>query len=303
MNIEYYNEKEKLTPKFYLDKAQVLLESLPYIKEYFNKIVIVKIGGSMMEDNDMLKKLLDDIILMKYVGIKTILVHGGGKQITKLMNERKIDVKFIDGLRVTTKEAMDVVKMVLIGDINSNIVSLLNRHGNVSMGISGNDANFIKCKKKYYEKDGKKIDLGYVGQIIDINVSFIMNILNSDYIPVIASIGSDNNGNIYNVNADTCAFELASVLKAKKMILLSDVDGIFANIKNEDRLISRLTIAGCRELIEKGYISSGMIPKINACIDAINNGVSSATILNGTKDHSVLIEIFTDRGIGTMITN
>ncbi len=302
MDIEYYNGKEKLTPQFYLDKAEVLLESLPYIKEYFNKIVIVKIGGSMMENDEILKKVLDDVILMKYVGIKTILVHGGGKQITKLMNERNIDVQFIDGLRVTTKEAIDIVKMVLIGDINSKIVSFLNRHGNVSIGLSGNDANFIKCNKKYYEKDGKKIDLGYVGQILDINVSFITNILNSDYMPVIASLGSDNKGNIYNVNADTCAFELASVLKAKKMILLSDVDGISANIKGEDRLISKLSIEGCRELIKNGSIGSGMIPKINACIDAINNGVSSATILNGTKDHSVLIEIFTDRGIGTMIT-
>jgi acetylglutamate kinase len=302
MTIEYYNDKEKLTPQFYLDKAEVLLESLPYIKEYFNRVVIVKIGGSMMEEEEILKKVLDDVILMKFVGIKTLLVHGGGKQITKLMNERNIDVKFIDGLRVTTKEAMDVVKMVLIGDINSKIVSLLNRHGDVSMGVSGNDGNFIKCEKKYYSKNGKTIDLGYVGQIVDINLPFILNILSNDYIPVIASLGSDNKGNIYNINADTCAFQLASALKAKKMLLLSDVDGISAIIDDKERLISKLTVKGCRELIENKNISSGMIPKINACIDAVNNGVSSATILNGTKDHSILIEIFTDRGIGTMIT-
>jgi acetylglutamate kinase len=284
-------------------KVEVLLESLPYIKEYFNKVVVVKIGGSMMESDDILKSVLNDLILMKYVGIKVVLIHGGGKQISTMSGERGIKTEFVDGLRVTDKNSMEIVKMVLIGDINTKIVSFLNKHGGVAMGISGNDAGFIKCSKKKYKKDGRDIDLGFVGEIESINSDFLKNILDDDYIPVIATIGSDDEGNVYNINADTCAAEIAISLNAKKMILLTDVDGIMKDNEKRKSLISRLTIAECNKLIETKKISSGMIPKVKACINALKNGAERTHILNGVKKHTILLEIFTDKGVGTMITS
>lgn len=303
--IEYYSDDYCSDAdggsKAYFNKVEVLLESLPYIKEYFNSIVVVKIGGSMMEDDSILQSVLDDIVLMKYVGIKVVLIHGGGKQITKLMEEKGIKVEFVDGLRITDKETIDIVKMVLIGDINTKIVSFLNKHGKIALGVSGNDASFIKCQKKYYKKNGKEIDLGFVGEIRDIDSDFIINTLKNDYIPVVASLGADNNGNIYNINADTCACEIAISLRAKKMILLTDVNGIVRKVEGKPKLISKLSSRKCMEMLETGEISSGMIPKVMACINALKMGVERTHILNGTKEHSILLEIFTDKGIGTMI--
>lgn len=286
----------------YMAKVGVLLESLPYIKKYFNKVVLVKIGGSMMENDRIIKSVLDDLVLMKYVGIKVVLVHGGGKQITKLMEEKGIKAQFIDGLRVTTEEVIGIVKMVLLGSINSKLVSFLNRHGNMAVGVSGNDANFIKCSKKIYKKDGREIDLGYVGEIENIDRKFLDDILSDNYIPVIATLGVDGNGNSYNINADSCAADIAISLEAEKMIMLTDVDGIFDDAKDDMKLISRLTSGQCIDMIENGKISSGMIPKVKACMDVLDAGVTRTHILNGTRDHSVLVEIFTDSGIGTMIT-
>jgi len=301
--IEYYPEDEKIQEDLYMSKVEVLLESLPYIKQYFGEIVVVKVGGSMMEKDAMLQSALNDLILMKYVGMKIVLIHGGGKQITKLMEEKGIEAKFVDGLRVTDEETINIVKMVLIGDVNVKIVSLLNKHGKISMGISGSDANFIQCSKKQYKKNGKNIDLGYVGEINDINSDFIVNILNDKYIPVIASLGVDGCGNIYNINADTCACEIAKKKKKKKMILLTDVDGIIKYTDGKEKLVSRLTSEKCLQMVKSGEINSGMIPKVKACINALEGGVGRAHILNGTVEHSILVEIFTDKGIGTMITN
>ncbi|MBM3699449.1 MAG: acetylglutamate kinase [Actinobacteria bacterium] len=305
-DISYYGDNENKIEGFYLNKAQVLLEALPYIKEYFNKIVVIKIGGSMMENDAIMQSVLDDVILMKYVGIKVVLVHGGGKQITEMMKERNIEVEFVDGMRVTNAEAIDVIKMVLIGNINTKIVSFLNRHGKTAVGVSGNDGSFINCRKKIYKKDGKEIDLGFVGEIKDIDSTFIKNMLSNDYIPVIATLGSDNQGNIYNINADTCSSSIASSLNALKMILLTDVDGIMTgngqNVQGEKKLISRLSAQKCGQMIKEGQISAGMIPKVNACIDSLKKGVGRTHILNGTTQHSILVEVFTDKGIGTMIT-
>lgn len=304
-DIVYYGENENIIENVYLDKAKVLLEALPYIKEYFNKIVVVKIGGSMMENDGIMQSVLDDVILMKYVGIKVVLLHGGGKQITALMKEKNIQVEFIDGMRVTGADAMDIVKMVLIGSINTKIVSFLNKHGKTAMGVNGNDGNFIQCKKKQYIKNGVAKDLGYVGDITGIDADFIKNILANDYIPVIATLGTDLNGNIYNINADTCASRVAASLKALKMILLTDVDGIMLNGGSDGgdkKLISKLSAARCELMIENGQISAGMIPKVKACMDSLKDGVQRAHILNGTAQHSILFEIFTDKGIGTMIT-
>jgi len=301
--IEYYNGNEKSVEDIYKNKAQILLEALPYIKEYFNRIVVVKLGGAIMDDDESLMKVLDDLILMKYVGMNVIVIHGGGKQITKLMEEKNINVEFCDGMRITSKEAIDVVKMVLLGEINSKIVSLLNKHGKLAVGLSGNDANFVNCRKKIYKKDGKEIDLGYVGEITDINKDFLLNILNNSYLPVIATLGSDSKGNVFNINADTFASEIASKFEAKKMILLTDVDGIKITRTDGEKLISKISASGCRKMIETRDISKGMIPKVNSCIDALLSGVERAHILNGNLEHSILIEIFTDKGIGTMIVN
>jgi len=301
--IEYYTNKNITVGDSYMSKVGVLLESLPYIKEYFDKIVVVKIGGSMMGNDIIIQSVLDDLILMKYVGMKVVLIHGGGKQITELMKEKGIKAEFIDGLRVTDKDSIEIVKMVLIGNINTKIVSFLNKHGNIAIGISGNDGSFIKCCKKEYKKDGKYIDLGFVGEIESINSDFLKNVLDSNYIPVIATLGVDGQGNIYNINADTCTAEIAISLNAKKMILLTDVDGIIESTGKEDRLISKLTVNKSLEMIKSGKISSGMIPKVEACIDALKSGADRTHILNGTKKHSILVEIFTDKGIGTMITD
>jgi len=300
--MKYYKDNKMKTGESYMNKVEVLLESLPYIKEYFNQIVVVKIGGSMMENDSIIQSVLDDLILMKYVGIKVVLIHGGGKQISELSREKGIEPEFIDGLRITDKDSIEIVKMVLIGSINTRIVSLLNKHGNMAIGVSGNDSSFIKCHKKEYKKDGKSIDLGFVGEIESINSEFLKNILDGNYIPVIATLGVDSPGNIYNINADTCAAEIAISLNAKKMILLTDVDGIMKSAKDGNKLISKLTVSQCQKMIESGLISSGMIPKVMACVDALKSGAERTHILNGNKKHSVLVEIFTDKGIGTMIT-
>ncbi len=297
------NEKEMKTGESYMNKVEVLLESLPYIKEYFNQVVVVKIGGSMMENDSIIQSVLDDLILMKYVGIKVVLIHGGGKQISELSREKGIEPEFIDGLRITDKDSIEIVKTVLIGSINTRIVSFLNKHGNMAIGVSGKDSSFIKCHKKEYKKYGKSIDLGFVGEIESINSEFLKKILDSNYIPVIATLGVDSPGNIYNINADTCAAEIAISLNAKKMILLTDVDGIMKSAKDGNKLISKLTVSQCQKMIESGLISSGMIPKVTACVDALKSGAERTHILNGNKKHSVLVEIFTDKGIGTMITD
>lgn len=295
MGIKFASDNN--TNEKYFNKVEVLLESLPYIKEYFNCIVVVKIGGSMMENDKVLQSILDDLVLMKYVGIKVVLVHGGGKQISTIMDEKGIKPKFVDGLRVTDEKVIDIAKMVLVGQVNSKIVSFLNKHGKVAIGVSGNDASFITCKKKEYTREGKAVDLGFVGEIEDINSDFLINILDDGYMPVIATLGVDGKGNIYNINADTCASGIAIALNSEKLICLTDVDGILKG----DKLISSISIDSCYGMIKGGNIDKGMIPKVEACIKAMENGVKRTHILNGTRKHSILAEIFTDKGIGTMI--
>ncbi len=285
----------------YSEKVGLLLESLPYIKEYFNCIVVVKVGGAMMEDEVMLKSVLEDLVLMKYVGIKVVLVHGGGKQISRLMQERGIKPRFVDGLRVTDEKVIEIVKMVLVGEVNSKVVSFLNRHGRIAIGISGNDAGFINCKKKKYVKSGQNIDLGFVGEIKSIDSSFVFGILEDGFMPVIATLGVDDEGDVYNINADTCASEIAIALGAEKLISLTDVDGIMRMVDGRKKLVSAISKQMCMKMISTGEIDKGMIPKVVACIDALAGGVGRTHILNGNKEHSVLAEIFTDKGIGTMI--
>ncbi|MBN2073871.1 MAG: acetylglutamate kinase [Actinobacteria bacterium] len=300
--IEYYRDDDILPAREYMDKVKVLLESLPYIKQYSGRIVVVKIGGSMMEDDSNMESMLNDLVLMKYVGIKVVLIHGGGKQITGMMKQKGITAKFIDGLRVTDREAVNIVRTVLMDEINSGIVSFLNSQEELAAGLSGADGNFINCSKKIYIKDGREVDLGFVGEIEYIDTSIIKDILDRSLIPVIATLGSDSCGNVYNINADTCASGLSIALGAKKMVLMTDVDGIMEEIDGGKRIISRLTARQCINMIEKGKISSGMIPKVKACIKALNEGVERTHILSGIRPHSILVEIFTDKGVGTMIT-
>lgn len=301
-NIAYYKDHKAHIEASYLQKADILLESLPYIKEYFKKTLVVKIGGSMMEDEDLLESVLDDLVLMKYVGMKVVLIHGGGKQITAMMKEKGIKAEFVDGLRVTTGEVIDIVKSVLMRTVNSHIVNILNGHGNIAVGVSGDESGFIKCSRKKYIKDGQEADLGFVGEVEDINRQFVDDILDDGLMPVIATMGSDDSGQTYNINADSCASKIASVLNAEKMIMLTDVNGIIDEENGNIRLISKLSSDQCIEMVKNGKISSGMIPKVKACMDALASGVGRAHILNGTMEHSILVEIFTDKGIGTMIT-
>jgi len=285
----------------YSTTVGLLLESLPYIKQYFNRIVVVKVGGAMMEDDRILSSVLDDLVLMKYVGIKVVLVHGGGKQISELMQQKGIKPRFVDGLRVTDKQVIEIVRMVLVGQVNGKVVTYLNRHGKIAVGVSGNDASFIRCKKMEYIKDGKVIDLGFVGEITGIDSYFLTDLLEDGFIPVIAPLGVDGQGNVYNINADTFASRIAVALAAEKLVSLTDVDGILRKVKGESKLVSSITKKKCLEMIDSGEIDKGMIPKVSACIDALEGQVRRTHILNGNKQHSILAEIFTDKGIGTMI--
>ncbi|MDZ7838016.1 MAG: acetylglutamate kinase [Actinomycetota bacterium] len=238
---------------------------------------------------------------MKYVGIRVVLVHGGGKQISSLMEQRGIEPKFIDGLRITDEQIMDIVKMVLVGEVNSKVVTSLNRHGKIAVGVSGNDASFIRCKKREYRQDGKTVDLGFVGEITDIDDYFLTDLLDDGFIPVVTPLGVDGKGNVYNINADTCASKIAVALGAEKLISLTSVDGILRTVENKSRLVSVISKKKCLQMIDSGEIDKGMIPKVVACIDALEGRVGRAHILNGNKQHSILAEIYTDKGIGTMI--
>jgi len=217
------------------------------------------------------------------------------------MEQRGIKPKFIDGLRVTDEQIMDIVKMVLIGEVNTKVVTYLNRHGKIAVGVSGNDASFIRCKKREYRQDGEPVDLGFVGEITDIDAYFITDLLDDGFIPVVTPLGVDGKGNVYNINADTCASKIAVALGAEKLISLTDVDGILRTVENKSRLVSVISKKKCLQMIESGEIDKGMIPKVVACIDALEGQVGRAHILNGNKQHSILAEIYTDKGIGTMI--
>ena len=281
-----------------MEKAQILTEALPYIKEYHGKTVVIKYGGAAMEREDLKEVVATDIVLMKYVGINPVIVHGGGPEISRHMKALGKEVKFVNGLRVTDKEAIDIVKMVLVGKINKEIVSLINRHGKHSVGISGDDGNLIMARKK--KMDG--VDLGYVGDVVKINRKVLDNLINDDFIPVVATIGAGEDGMSYNINADKVAGEIAAALGADKIIFLTDVDGLYEDFEDKDSLISELKLADCEHKLAQKQVNQGMLPKAEGCMTALKAGVNRAHILNGTIPHALLLEIFTDKGIGTMIS-
>ena len=275
-------------------KARVLTEVLPYIKRHRGKTVVIKFGGNAMEREQIGEMFASDVVLMRYVGINPIIVHGGGPQITGYMERLSKEVRFVEGQRVTDSETMEIAKMVLVGKVNKEIVSLINRHGTLAIGLSGEDGNLIMSRKRF-APDGS--DLGWVGEVESVNREMIERLIGFELIPVIASVGSDAEGNSYNINADIVAGEVAAALKADKIIYLTNVKGIMAR----GGLVSRLGVEESRGMLENGEISEGMIPKVESCINALEAGVNRAHMIDGTSEHALLLEVFTDEGVGTMI--
>jgi len=288
-----------------IDKAKILVEALPYIRRFYNKTIVIKYGGSTMEDGRMKRSFALDVVLLKYIGLHPVVVHGGGPQIGEMLTKMGKKSQFIEGMRVTDGETMDVVEMVLVGKVNKEIVSLINQEGGKAIGLSGKDARLITAKKLKLTKSrgkGKKpevIDIGMVGEVKAINPGVIEALEKENFIPVIAPVGVGEEGETYNINADLVAGKIASALKAEKFILLTDVEGV---MDEKHRLIPTLDVKQAKRFITQKVISSGMIPKVNCCLDALDEGVAKAHIIDGRVEHAILLEIFTDVGIGTQIT-
>ena len=279
------------------NKAEVLVQALPYIQKYFGKVVVVKYGGNAMIDENLKKAVMEDIVLLSLIGIKVVLVHGGGPEITDTLNRLGVQSKFIGGLRYSDEEVVRVVQMVLAGKTNKDLVGLLGRSGGKAIGVCGLDGQLIKAKKL----DGD-VDLGFVGEITGINACVIQNQLDMGYIPVIATVGCDDEGHVYNINADTAAARIAAEMKAENLILMTDIRGLLRNKDDEDTLIPSVNISDVPSLIRQGIISGGMIPKIESCVESIRRGVSRSIIIDGRIPHSILIEMLTNEGIGTMFS-
>ena len=290
-----------------LQKAKILVNALPYIKKYYGQTIVIKYGGSAMVDKTARKQFIKDVVLMKYIGINPVIVHGGGPEINEMLQKIGKESKFIAGNRVTDEETVEIVEMVLSGEVNKGIVADINKYGGKAIGISGKDDNMILVRQKYIEEksenseETKKIDIGFVGEIENINTEIIKMLEKSDYIPVISSIGTDKNGQTYNINADYVAGEIAGKLNADRMIFLTDVDGILLDYHDKQTLIDEINVYHVTKLIEKGIISGGMLPKVNTCLKAIKKGVENVIILNGKLEHSLLLELFTEEGAGTLI--
>ncbi len=283
---------EKLTNA---EIAGIIIESLPYIKRFVGKIVVVKYGGNAMINEELKQQVMEDIVLLNLIGVKIVLVHGGGPEINKLMDAMGKEPEFIDGLRVTDKETVDIVEMVLAGKVNKSLVKFIDMKGGKAIGLSGIDGKLIEAKFKN-EK------LGYVGEITKINIEPVFDLLDKGYIPVISTIACDDEGNTYNINGDTAAARIAAALEADRLLMMTDIEGILYNKDDPSTLISELTPEKAEKLRDEGIISGGMIPKVECCIDAINNGVNNVVIMDGRIPHSILIELLTDEGAGTMFT-
>lgn len=282
----------------YLEKAQVLIEALPYIQRFNRKIIVVKYGGSAMVDEELKKQVIEDVTLLKLVGFKPIIVHGGGKEISKWVGKVGMEPKFINGLRVTDEDTMEVAEMVL-GKVNKSLVQLVEELGVRSIGISGKDGGLLKVDKKY--SDGE--DIGYVGEVKEVNAEILYDLLEKDFLPIVCPVGMDDEFRTYNINADDAACAIARAMKAEKLAFLTDIEGVYKDPEDPKTLISELRVDEAKNLMEEGYIGGGMLPKLNNCIEAIEHGVSRVHILDGRIPHCLLLEIFTNRGIGTAILN
>lgn len=280
-----------------MKQANVLVQALPYMQKYSGKRFVIKYGGAAMLDERLKSQVMQDIVLLRTVGIKPVLVHGGGKEVSEVMQRMGLQPRFAGGLRVTDAETMEIVEMVLAGTTNKGIVTLIHRTGGKAVGLSGKDGNLLVAKKLMPEG----ADIGYVGEVAQVNPEVIEVLSEAGYIPVISSVAVGEDGQSYNVNADHAAGAIAAALCAEKLIVLTDVPGVLANIKDPDSLISEMSIAGAEELLRKGKAESGMVPKLEACITALRGGVNRAHIIDGRLPHAILIEVFTDHGVGTMV--
>lgn len=288
------------------DKAAILVEALPYIKEFSGKTIVIKYGGNAMVNDELKAKVMQDVTLLKYVGIRPVIVHGGGPDITGFLKKVGKSSEFVSGLRVTDKETVEIAEMVLDGKVNSEIVTLLNRSGVKAVGLSGKDAGLIQAKKKLATvyQDGnmpEKVDIGYVGEVEKIQANVLEDLIDNDYVPVIAPIGVGRGGESYNINADYVAAEIAGALEAEKLLLLTDVEGIYKDYNDKTSFISTLTQAEAKGYIKDGTISGGMIPKVEACLCALDAGANKTHIIDGRLDHSIILEILTSKGIGTQV--
>lgn len=275
-------------------RAEVLTQALPYIRLYNGKIIVIKYGGNAMIDEQLKQQVMEDIALLWLIGVKVVLVHGGGPEISELMTKLGKEPEFVDGLRVTDKETVDIVQMVLAGKVNKTLVNLLEMKGGKAMGISGMDGFLIEAKPK-------DIKLGYVGEITNVNIEPVTDLLEKGYIPVISTIGCDKLGNAYNINGDTAAAFIAGAMNAEKLFMMTDIDGILRDKDDPTTIIPHLTVSEAKKLYDEGVVSGGMIPKVDCCIEAINKGVKNVTIMDGRVPHSILMELLTDEGAGTMV--
>ena len=278
------------------ERAEVLTQALPYIKKHTGKIVVIKYGGNAMINEQLKQQVMEDIVLLWLIGVKVVLVHGGGPEINELMDRLGKKPQFVDGLRVTDKETVDIVQMVLAGKVNKTLVNLLEMKGGKAMGISGMDGRLI-------ESEIKDERLGYVGKITKVHISPVLDLLEKGYIPVISTIGCDKQGNAYNINGDTASAFVAGALGAQRLIMMTDIDGILRDKDDPSTIIPHLTIDEIEELKGEGIISGGMIPKVDCCIEAIHKGVKNVVIMDGRVPHSILMELLTDEGAGTMVSN
>lgn len=275
-------------------RAEILTQALPYIKEYYGKTIVIKYGGNAMINEQLKEQVMEDIVLLHLIGVNVVLVHGGGPEITDTLAKIGKESKFVGGLRVTDKETVDVVQMVLAGKINKTLVNKLEINGGRAIGISGLDGHMIKAEMKNEE-------LGYVGKITEVDVTPILDLIEKGYIPVVSTIGCDEKGNVYNINADTAAAFIAGNMNAERLITMTDIEGILKDKNDPHSVIPEIDIKGCYELFETGIIGGGMIPKVECCIDAIRKGVKTVTILDGRVPHALLIEMLTNEGAGTMV--
>ncbi len=287
-------------------RAGILVEALPYIQEFYGKTIVIKYGGNAMINEDLKQKVMEDVSLLKYVGMRPVIVHGGGPDITQFLKKVGKQSAFVSGLRVTDEETVEIAEMVLDGKVNSDIVNMLNYRGVKAVGLSGKDAGLIKAAKKLatvYDEAGQQadVDIGYVGQVASIDTSILDTLLNNGYIPVIAPIGVGDDGESYNINADYVAAEIAGALQAEKLLLLTDTEGVYKDFADKDTFISTLTVAEAKEYIKTGIISGGMIPKIEACLKSIESGTNKVHIIDGCQPHSIILELLTSSGIGTQV--
>jgi acetylglutamate kinase len=282
-----------------LAKAAVLIDALPWLERFRGKIIVIKYGGNAMTSPDLQRAFAQDIVFLRYVGIQPVVVHGGGPQITAHLEKLGIASEFKGGFRVTTPEAMEIVRMVLVGQVNAELVNLLNDHGPFAVGLSGEDANMLTAQRRTATVDGQPVDIGQVGDVSAVDASSVLELLGAGRIPVIATVARGKDGLTYNVNADTAASAIAAALGAEKLVMLTDVPGLYANWPATDQIISELTVSELSDLMPT--LASGMVPKMEACLRAVQEGVPRAHVLDGRLVHSVLLEVFTDEGIGTMV--